>query len=116
MRFDTIEADGRTISEVFAEDGFVAEPTDITDVMANAGADRLLMRIEHFAPEFFSLSSGKLGEALQKLTNYRVRLAVVGDFSPHMTKSFRDFVYESNRSGDFLFVATREEAIAGLAR
>jgi hypothetical protein len=116
MRFTRIETGECTISEVIGETDVVAEPADITDVMANAGSNRLLMRMEQFTPEFFSLSTGKLGEALQKLTNYRVRLAIVGDFSPYMTTSFRDFVYESNRAGDFLFVPTREEAIAGLSR
>jgi hypothetical protein len=116
MRFTTIEAEACTISEVLGDANVVAEPADITDVMANAGSDRLIMRMEQFTPEFFSLSTGKLGEALQKLTNYRVRLAIVGDFSPYMTTSFRDFVYESNRAGDFLFVPTRDEAIAALSR
>jgi hypothetical protein len=107
MRFTTIEAEACTISEVLGDANVVAEPADITDVMANAGSDRLIMRMEQFTPEFFSL---------QKLTNYRVRLAIVGDFSPYMTTSFRDFVYESNRAGDFLFVPTRDEAIAALSR
>ena len=37
------------------------------------------------------------GEILQKFSNYRVRLAIVGDFTPYSSKSIKDFIYESNK-------------------
>lgn len=51
------------------------------------------------------------GEILQKFSNYRVRLAIVGDFTSYSGKSIRDFIYESNKKGQINFVSTTEEAL-----
>lgn len=55
---------------------------------------------------------GIAGEVVQKLVNYRRRIAVVGNFSGIDSKSLRDFIYESNKSGNMFFVASLEEARA----
>ena len=57
---------------------------------------------------------GIAGEVVQKLVNYRRRVAVVGNFSGIDSKSLRDFIYESNRRGNMIFVASFEEAKAKL--
>jgi len=49
------------------------------------------------AEGFFDLRTGVAGEVLRKFSNYRFRLAVIGDFTAHSSKSLRDFLYESNR-------------------
>ena len=51
------------------------------------------------------------GEILQKFSNYRMRLVIVGDFSALESKSLRDFIYESNKGKLVGFVSTAEEAL-----
>lgn len=51
------------------------------------------------------------GEILQKFSTYNHKLAIVGDFSGIESKSLRDFIRESNRTGRILFVDNREDAL-----
>jgi arsenate reductase len=66
------------------------------------------------AEDFFDLSSGVAGEVAQKLVNYGVRLAVIGDFSAYTSKPLRDFMYESNKGKHLYFVADEDEALKKL--
>ena len=47
--------------------------------------------------------------------NYRVKMAVCGDYSRYTSKPLHDFIYESNQGNNFFFVATKEEAAEKLA-
>ncbi|MEV4249064.1 DUF4180 domain-containing protein [Streptosporangium canum] len=55
---------------------------------------------------FFSLGSRFAGELMQKVVNYRLKPAVVGDISAHLAASsaLRALVGESNRSDHVWFV------------
>jgi hypothetical protein len=57
------------------------------------------------------LRTGKAGEILQKFSNYRVQLAIVGDYSKYNSKSLTDFIYESNKGRNINFVNSMEEAL-----
>jgi hypothetical protein len=59
--------------------------------------------------DFFRLSTGVAGEIVQKLVNYRCRLAIVGDFSGYTSKPLRDFIRECN-NGKHLYFAESEKA------
>lgn len=56
--------------------------------------------------DFFRLQTGIAGAFIQKFRNYSHRLAIVGDISGYVSasKPLRDFVYESNKGRDVLFV------------
>jgi len=62
--------------------------------------------VERLDPEFFVLRTGVAGVFVQKLAQYRLRLAVVGDVSAQTaaSDSLRDWVREVNRGHDILFV------------
>ena len=77
--------------------------------------DRIALCKEAISEDFFRLSTGLAGSILQKFANYRLKLAVYGDFSSYTSKSTRDFIYECNRGNAVFFVATREEAVQMLA-
>ncbi|KAA6304392.1 hypothetical protein EZS27_043961, partial [termite gut metagenome] len=47
------------------------------------GFDKIVVQEKNITPEFFDLKSGMAGEILQKFSTYRVRLAIVGDFTPY---------------------------------
>ena len=38
-------------------------------------------------------------------------MAVIGDFDKIKSKPFKDFIYESNKAGEIIFVKTLEEAL-----
>lgn len=60
---------------------------------------------------FFDLKTGIAGEILQKLSTYRMKLAIIGDFSNIESKSLRDFIRESNRRKFVNFVESFDQAI-----
>jgi hypothetical protein len=111
MKFEVTGAGERRLAELVSDEVCLKSPGDALDILAAAGANMIILHVRQIAPDFFRLPTGLLGEVLQKFTNYRVRCAFVGDISPWLTKNFSDFVRESNRSGDFIFVATRGEAV-----
>jgi hypothetical protein len=51
---------------------------------------------------------------LQKFSTYRQKLAIVGDFSTYSSKNLRDFIKESNKMNQIIFVKTIPEAIEKL--
>jgi hypothetical protein len=80
------------------------------------GCDRLIFDKAAFAEPFFILSSGLAGEILQKFVNYRLKVAIVGDYSQYTSKPLHDFIRESNRGRDVFFVSTIEDAVELLAK
>lgn len=83
-------------------------------VRHETGCDRMVLKKEAIAEDFFKLSSGLAGEVLQKFINYHVKLAVIGNFSDYTSKPLRDFMRESNRGNDIFFVSSEQEAVEKL--
>jgi hypothetical protein len=83
---------------------------DFLDFMASAPSTTLVLRREELATEFFNLRSGLAGEILQKVSNYRVRLAILGDFSDIQSRALRDFIRESNATGQVVFAPDLDAA------
>jgi len=79
------------------------------------GYDKIILHEKNITPQFFDLKTGIAGEILQKFAQYRIPLAIVGDFSKYTSNSLRDFIFESNKGKFICFVSTREEAIKILA-
>lgn len=77
--------------------------------------DKVILHEKHITPDFFDLQNGMAGEILQKFSNYRVRLAIVGDFEKYTRKSWKDFMYESNQGGHINFVSSVAEALVRLS-
>lgn len=84
----------------------------IATVSYETGCQSMILPKAALAEDFFRLPTGLAGEILQKFVNYRMRLAVVGDFSSYTSKSLKDFIYESNKGNGVFFVAEEEEALA----
>lgn len=97
----------------------IAGPQDALDVIGAAyfQADVVAVPAHRLDERFFTLRTGVAGEIMQKFVNYRVRLAVVGDISAHVTAStaLRDLVRESNRGQHVWFVADLDELDTHLA-
>ncbi|MDQ0892878.1 DUF4180 domain-containing protein [Agromyces ramosus] len=107
MRID--DSSGIRVLHLEAEGEPISTPDDASDLVGTAwshNASLIAVPVERLDPEFFRLRSGVAGEITQKLVNYRLRLAVVGDISEHVEASgaLRDFVWESNMGEHVWFV------------
>jgi hypothetical protein len=60
------------------------------------GFDKVIIYRKNIVSDSFDLKTKMTGEILQKFSNYRVRLVIIGDFENVARKSLRDFIYESN--------------------
>lgn len=74
--------------------------------------DAIVLSADNLIPEFFDLKTRFAGEVLQKFSNYKMRLMIVGDFSDMGSDSLRDFIFESNKGRTVNFVASRADAIS----
>lgn len=106
------------IAEVVSDEALIQTAQDGLDLLGNVyyqGFDRMIVSEKNLTPDFFDLKNGLAGEILQKFSNYRMRLAIVGDFSKYTSKSITDFIYESNNGKQVHFLNTLEEALQKLA-
>lgn len=46
--------------------------------------------------------------------NYRIKLAIVGDFNVYNSKSLADFIYECNKGKAVFFLKDEESALSAL--
>ncbi len=119
MKIDTININDLKIAEVTSEDTIVINTTsDGLNLLGNLyyqGFDKIIIHEKNITPDFFDLKNGIAGEILQKFSNYRVRLVIVGDFSKYTGKSINDFMYESNKGRQINFMASQLEAIKVLS-
>ncbi len=92
----------------------------VLDLMADAryAGDCMAMAVykESFTEDFFDLKTRFAGDVLQKFSNYRFKLAIVGDFGVYSSKALRDFIYECNKGSLVFFKSSLEEALEALTR
>jgi hypothetical protein len=109
-------SNGIELVEILTGDLLIQSPQDILDIMTQVHSSIFIIRKEMFHESFFDLKSGLAGDILQKLSNYNLKLAVVGDFSGYTGKSLRDFIYECNTSNRVVFVDDVVRAIEKLSK
>jgi hypothetical protein len=116
-----VDLAGVTVFEVAADGRPIGTEQDALDLIGETyGKDIALIAIpaQRLHPDFLKLRTRMAGLFLQKMQNYGFRFALVGDIAAEVAASdaLRDFVYESNKVGQVLFVASREELEQRLAR
>lgn len=87
---------------------------DATDIVGEAWVHKAQMVALHadwLGDDFFRLSTRVAGEVIQKLQDYRLRVAIVGDIARRTAESkpLRDWVGECNRGRQVWFVASLKE-------
>ena len=105
---------GVKIAEIVSDQIIIEGSEDILDLIGNLyyqDFDKIIIYEQNITPAFFDLKTGIAGEILQKFSNYRMSLAIVGDFAAYQNKNLKDFIYESNKRGQISFVATISEAL-----
>jgi hypothetical protein len=94
----------------------VEDASRIVEACWSSGAHAALLYAANLTPGFFDLSTGEAGAILQKLQNYRIRLAVVCPPGLVMSSRFGELLAEEQQGRDFGVFATRGEARAWLER
>ncbi|KAA9356996.1 DUF4180 domain-containing protein [Larkinella humicola] len=118
MKIETHEVNGIRMAEVISDKVLITNPEDGLQLVVDLyyqDFDRMILHEKTITPDFFDLKTGLAGEILQKFSNYRVRLAIIGDFSAYTSKSIKAFIYESNQRRQINFVQTLSEAIERLS-
>ncbi|HMS70271.1 MAG TPA: DUF4180 domain-containing protein [Saprospiraceae bacterium] len=107
------------IAEIVSDTIFLNALEDGLDLLRNIYYDQfdsIILHQENISPLFFNLKTGLAGEILQKFSNYRMRLVIVGDYSQYKSKSLQDFIFESNKGKLINFLPTKEAALEALVR
>ena len=119
MKIVTHTINDTRIAEVISEGTVINSAEEGIDLLGNIyyqDFDKVILYEQHITPAFFELKNGMAGEILQKFSNYRVRLAIVGDFSKYTRQSVQDFIYESNKGRQVNFVSSVAEALSRLSQ
>jgi hypothetical protein len=118
MEFIEHPSKGGKAIEIKSDEVVIQSEQDALDIMANVGylhdSQKIIVHKESLGEEFFDLSTGLAGGILQKFSNYRVRLVVVGNFDGYGRKSLKEFILESNKGRQVNFVPDLTHAIASL--
>ena len=116
MEYIQHHINGQSVAELRATGVVLSTAQQFLQMIMDSAAEGIIVHQENIDEQFFDLRSGLAGEMLQKVVNYRLRLAIVGDFSIYESNSLRAFIAESNRSNTIVFVTTVEEAINRLTK
>ena len=114
MIIKTHKINDTKVAELISNDLIITSIQDGLDLLGDLyyqGFDKTIIQRKNITADFFNLKSGIAGEILQKFANYRVRLAIVGDFSQYSGQSINDFIFESNKKGLINFVKSTSEAL-----
>ncbi len=120
MNFNVIKENGITITHIISDNLVLTDVESALDLMANVRyatkSNIIILDASLVDPTFFDLKSNLAGEILQKFVNYSMKLAIIGDFSQHTSKSLRDFIYESNKGNHILFLSDVGTAVTRFSR
>ncbi|UZQ51145.1 DUF4180 domain-containing protein [Clostridium kluyveri] len=119
MDIKIIQSDNKSIAIVQSNDILIKDTQSALDFIATISYEtecyRIALNKEAITEDFFKLSTRLAGEILQKFVNYNVKLAIIGDFTCYLSKSLKDFIYESNKGKHIFFVFNKNEAIEKLS-
>lgn len=111
-------AGNEVIAELVEPGLTISNAGDMLDIIAEIGMNgcrNIMIYESDLHPDFFRLSTGIAGEILQKFSNYRARLAIVGDFTRYSSKSLQDFIRECNRGNMVFFVDSTATGLSKLS-
>jgi len=86
MEIEINNVNGMLITEIISEEIIIRKTQDALNILAKSGyrgSDNIILHEKNILSDFFELRSGLAGDILQKFSNYKVRLAIVGDFTKY---------------------------------
>lgn len=119
MNIEKVEVGWRNIAVVRSSEILIKDVQSALDLMATVqyetACDRIVINKSLLSENFFDLKTRLAGEILQKFINYRVKVAMIGDFFAYSSQSLKDFIYECNDGNDIFFLSTEQQAIEKLS-
>ncbi len=98
------------IAQLLADEVLIYDAQSALDVLATAqyetGCDKFILGKACFTEDFFVLSTGIAGAALQKFVNYRKKVAIIGDYAGYTSKPYRILSTKATRATVFTFCRT----------
>ncbi|MBC2674809.1 DUF4180 domain-containing protein [Listeria booriae] len=115
-----IKLQNEEIARIVSDEVLIKDTQTLLDlvmgVQYETGYRQIIVDKATILEAFFDLKTKLLGEAFQKLVTYQLRLAIIGDYSSYVSKSWQDYMFESNKGNNVYFVATEREAVEKLKR
>ena len=107
------------IEEVYSDRfifGNISSTTDLLGKLYYEGYHGLIIYKDTISPDFFELKNGMAGEILQKFSNFKMQLLIVGDFSTNSSRSLNDFIFECNKGKQVNFTISLQNALTILSK
>lgn len=119
MKIKKVVVDGINIAVIRNDKVLISDVQSALDTMATVqyevDAKHIIIPKSLISEDFFDLKTRLAGDILQKFINYKVKFAIVGDFSMYTSKSLKDFIYECNKGRDIFYLSTEQQAIEKLS-
>ncbi|NLX83172.1 MAG: DUF4180 domain-containing protein [Clostridiales bacterium] len=119
MEIRFLDVKGVRVAEVLGEPHSLKGMDMVKDLIGSLvfehKVSRLLIHRDFIDESFFDLKTGFAGELAQAFTNYRLKLAVVGDFNLLASLALKACIRESNLGQTAYFTKDRQNALAWLA-
>ena len=120
MQIETLTQNNVTIAHIMANEIVISNSETAIDLIMNVqyqtGVKNIAISKDLIIDRFFILSTGIAGEILQKIVNYRFRIAIYGDYSTYTSKPLQDFIYESNKGDNIFFTENLTTALEKLTQ
>lgn len=117
MEIRTHDLNAFIVAEIISDHLVISDVESSTDLVGSLyyqNFDGVILYQEQLTPAFFDLKNKMAGDVLQKFSNYRLKLVIVGNFSALTNQSIKDFIWECNRGKQVNFVNSLSEAINAL--
>lgn len=118
-KIETHIVQNKKIARVHSDDKIIKTVEEGSELLANLyyqEYEHIILERKHFSDVFFDLSNGYLGELLQKFSNFRTGITIVGDFKEHKSKSLHQFIEESKRNNKVGFADSISDALSSLKK
>ncbi|MPS64263.1 MULTISPECIES: DUF4180 domain-containing protein [unclassified Chryseobacterium] len=119
MEINTHQINTTKVAEIISDNIIINSVQDGLDLLGNIyyqGFDQVIIYEKNITSDFFNLKTKIAGEILQKFSNYRINLTIIGDFDKYESKSLKDFIFESNKTKHINFIATLQDALEKISQ
>lgn len=119
MEINTHQINTTKVAEIISDNIIINSTQDGLDLLGNIyyqGFDQIIIYEKNITSDFFNLKTKIAGEILQKFSNYRINLTIIGDFDKYESKSLKDFIFESNKTKHINFIATLQDALEKISQ
>jgi len=111
MKTETIKTVKGELSCFEIDDKMINSVADFMELLVNCPTNVMVIKKNNLNDSFFDLKTGVAGEILQKVSNYKKRLIILGNFENFTSKSLNDLIYECNKSGTVIFAKDLNNAV-----